>query len=77
MAKSKKNSMGMYKGSIMIKEDMSAPSLLPREAMDKYWPSPAEYNMKVGDIQDLFRGVQEQMNEDSRDFKKAYGPKKF
>lgn len=54
--------------SAMIKEDMSAPCLLPRNVIDKEWPKAAGYNM--GRMQDLFNGVQKQMSEDAADFKR-------
>lgn len=65
----------MAEASGMIREDRSAPCLLPREVIDKQWPSSADYNM--GYVDDLFNGVQKQMSEDRGDFGKAMGPKKY
>lgn len=59
----------------MIREDMSAPCLLPREVMDKEWPKSGSYNM--GMVDDLFSAVQKQKNEDSAELGKAMGPNKY
>jgi hypothetical protein len=59
----------------MIREDRSAPSNLPREVMDKYWPKAHNYN--AGYVDDLFRGVEKQMNEDYMDIKIETHPRKY
>lgn len=59
----------------MIKEDMSAPCLLPRSVIDEYWPKANNYHM--GYVEDLFYGSQKQMHEDYDDLGKAMGPKKY
>ena len=66
---------GMKQGSGMIKDDLSAPSNLPRELMDKEWPSYAP--LMHDEIPDLFMGVQKQMSRDHDDLKKAMNPKKY
>jgi hypothetical protein len=52
----------------MIREDMSAPCLLPRQVIDEYWPKAANYNM--GYVEDLFYGAEKQMHEDYQDLKR-------
>ncbi len=62
--------------SAMIKEDKSAPCLLPTNVIDKYWPKAASYDMgRIG--ADLFNGVQKQMSRDYSDLKKAAKPGKY
>jgi len=65
----------MARNGDMIREDRSAPCNLPREVMDKYWPKTNNYN--AGYVDDLFRGVEKQMDEDFMDLKKATGPGKY
>lgn len=65
----------MARDGAMIKEDMSAPALLPRNVIDQYWPKAANYNM--GYVDDLFYGAQKQMHEDYDDFGREMGPKKY
>jgi len=65
----------MARDGAMIKEDMSAPCLLPRNVIDEYWPKAANYNM--GYVEDLFYGAEKQMHEDYNDLSKAIGPKKY
>ena len=69
------SSKAMKQASGMIREDMSAPCLLPREVIDKNFPS-AGYGLKGG-YHDLFGGVQAQMHKDESDLKKAFSPKKW
>lgn len=60
---------GMKKyGGGMIHDDMSAPDLLPRHVIDQYWSKAPEYNR--GYVEDLYKGVQNQMHEDERDMRK-------
>lgn len=63
-----------HKGA-MINDDMSAPALLPQHVIEKYYPAGHMYGMHM--VDDLFDGVQKQMHEDARDFKKAFSPKKY
>lgn len=65
----------MARDGAMIKEDMSAPCLLPRGVIDEYWPRANNYHM--GYVEDLFYGAQKQMHEDYDDLGKAMGPKKY
>ena len=60
---------------IEFHEDMSQMSNLPREVMHKYWPKSPFNNM--GEIDDLFEGVNRQMNEDHGEFNKIFKPKKY
>jgi|GEM_PF-2061992 len=59
----------------MIREDMSAPALLPQRVIDEYWPRAANYHM--GYVDDLFYGAQKQMHEDYADFGREMEPKKY
>jgi hypothetical protein len=61
----------------MIREDRSAPCLLPRNVIDRDWPR-SEVYMKTG-AADLFMGVKKQMSEDGADMRKAManGPHKY
>ncbi|CAB4184439.1 hypothetical protein UFOVP1478_19 [uncultured Caudovirales phage] len=65
----------MKQAGSMIKEDMSAPCLLPREVIDREFPS-AGYGLQNG-YHDLFGGVQAQLHKDESDLKKAFSPKKW
>lgn len=65
----------MARDGAMIKEDMSAPCLLPRNIIDEYWPRANNYHM--GYVEDLFYGAQKQMHEDHDDLGKAMGSKKY
>src|SRR4249920_2262623 len=56
----------MARDGAMIREDMSAPALLPRNVIDEYWPRAANYHM--GYVDDLFYGAQKQIHEDYEDF---------
>ena len=64
----------MREGGRMIREDASAPCHLPREVMDKDWPSSDGY--LGGHIKDLFDAVNSQMKEDGGDLRK-HTPKKY
>jgi hypothetical protein len=65
----------MARDGAMIREDMSAPALLPRNVIDEYWPRAANYHM--GYVDDLFYGAQKQMHEDYADFGREMEPKKY
>ena len=65
----------MHHDAGMINDDMSAPALLPRHVIEKYWAEPAYSSM--GMVDDLYSGVQRQMKEDSEDMRKIYSPKKY
>lgn len=65
----------MARDGAMIKEDMSAPCLLPRGVIDEYWPKANNYHM--GYVEDLFYGAQKQMHEDYDDLGRSMGPKKY
>jgi hypothetical protein len=58
----------MARDGAMIREDMSAPALLPQRVIDEYWPKAANYNM--GYVDDLFYGAQKQMHEDYDDLRR-------
>lgn len=70
-------SKNMNRDAGMIREDRSAPCLLPRQVIDKDWPRTEVY-MKEG-AADLFMGVQKQMSQDKSDMNKAsaQGPHKY
>ena len=65
----------MARDGAMIKEDMSAPALLPRRVIEEYWPQAHNYNM--GYVDDLFYGAQKQMHEDYNDLGREMKPKKY
>jgi len=65
----------MARDGAMIREDMAAPCLLPRNVIDEYWPRAANYHM--GYVDDLFYGAQKQMHEDYADFGREMEPKKY
>jgi len=65
----------MARDGAMIKEDMSAPCLLPRDVIDSYWPKAGNYS--AGYVDDLFYGAQKQMHEDKEDFKRAGNTGKY
>lgn len=58
----------------MINEDMSAPALLPRNVIDKYWEETPSYMQHIE--LDLFRGVEKQMKKDRSDFSREFFPHK-
>ena len=63
-------------GSNMIKDDMSAPALLPQHVIEKYWPVAHSYHTGMIDA-DLFDGAQKQLAKDGADMKKAFKPGKY
>lgn len=65
----------MSRDGHMISEDHGAPSLLPRQVIDRDWPRAANYYM--GYVDTLFSGVQNQLHEDTRDFGREFKPKKY
>ncbi|HEY5268696.1 MAG TPA: hypothetical protein VII94_06290 [Candidatus Saccharimonadales bacterium] len=65
----------MARDGSMIREDFSAPALLPRGVIDEYWPKANNYHM--GYVEDLFYGVQKQMHEDYDDLGREMKPKKY
>jgi hypothetical protein len=65
----------MARDGAMIKEDMSAPALLPRNVIDEYWPKAVNYDM--GYVDDLFYGAQKQMHEDYDDLRREMKPGKY
>ena len=65
----------MKRSAGMIKEDASAPCMLPRQVIDEYWPKSARY--EHGYMDDLFMGVQKQMSEDYNDLKREMKPGKY
>lgn len=65
----------MARDGAMIREDRSAPALLPRNVIDEYWPRAANYNM--GYVDDLFYGAQKQMHEDYEDLHFEMRPGKY
>jgi hypothetical protein len=65
----------MARDGAMLKEDMSAPALMPRGIIDEYWPKAHNYHM--GYVDDLFYGAQKQMHEDYADLGKEMDPKKY
>ena len=65
----------MERDGAMIKEDMSAPALLPQHVIEKYWPN--AYNDHMGYVDDLFYGAQKQMHEDYKDLGREMKPKKY
>ena len=62
----------MARDGAMIREDMAAPALLPRNVIDEYWPRAANYH-----VDDLFYGAQKQMHEDYEDFGREMKPGKY
>lgn len=65
----------MARDGAMIREDRSAPCMLPRNVIDEYWPRAANYN--AGYVDDLFYGAQKQMHEDYEDLKMETRPGKY
>lgn len=59
----------------MIKEDMSAPCLLPRNVIDREFPKANNYAM--GFVEDLYYGAEKQMHEDYADLKRELDPAKY
>jgi hypothetical protein len=71
--KHKQHLMG---GVGMIADDWAAPALLPRNVIDRNWPS-NHVDYMGGHIDDLFTGVQEQLGEDAADLRREMEPKKY
>ena len=65
----------MKKMGGMISEDHSATALLPTHVMQKEYGK-REYPMK-GYMDDLYKGVTRQLDEDARDMKKLTKPSKY
>lgn len=65
----------MARDGAMIREDMSAPALLPQRVIEQYWPRAHNYNM--GYVDDLFYGAQKQMHEDYDDLGREMRPGKY
>ena len=65
----------MARDGAMIREDMAAPALLPRNVLDEYCPRAANYHL--GYVDDLFYGAQKQMHEDYEDFGREMKPGKY
>jgi hypothetical protein len=65
----------MARDGAMIREDMSAPALLPRRVIEEYWPRAHNYSM--GYVDDLFYGAQKQMHEDYDDLAREIEPGKY
>jgi hypothetical protein len=65
----------MARDGAMIREDFSAPALLPRQVIDEYWARAPRYDM--GYVDDLFYGAQKQMHEDYADLKREEKPGKY
>lgn len=65
----------MARDGAMIREDMSAPALLPQRIIDEYWPKAVNYDM--GYVDDLFYGAQKQMHEDYDDLRREMRPGKY
>ena len=65
----------MARDGAMLREDMSAPALMPRQVIDEYWPKAP--NGHMGYVDDLFYGVQRQMGKDNEDFGRIMDPKKY
>jgi hypothetical protein len=65
----------MARDGAMIREDMSAPALLPRHVIDEYWARAPRYDM--GYVDDLFYGAQKQMHEDYDDLRREEKPGKY
>lgn len=60
----------------MIHDDMSAPCNLPTHVIDKYW-APKVYSLSGKVPSDLYRGVEKQLHEDAKDFRREFEPKKY
>lgn len=65
----------MERDGAMIREDMSAPALLPQRIIERYWPSAVNYDM--GYVDDLFYGAQKQMHEDYDGLRREMKPGKY
>jgi hypothetical protein len=59
----------------MIGDDRNAPANLPQRVIDEYWPKSTYNNM--GYVDDLFYGVNKQLNRDNDDFGRVMSPKKY
>jgi len=59
----------------MIHDDWGAPALLPQRVIDRDWPKAGNY-MNYGE-EDLFIGVQKQLNEDGQDMRREFKPGKY
>lgn len=65
----------MQRDRAMIHEDRRAPSLLPQQVIERYWPTGGYH---VGGVpNDLFNGVQIQLDEDGTDMRRELGPRKY
>jgi hypothetical protein len=65
------NDRGRASGNYgMLHEDPSAPALLPRNVMQKYYGNP-HYSAPES-APDLYMGVERMLEADNRDFKKAF-----
>jgi hypothetical protein len=65
----------MNRDGAMLREDYSAPALLPQEVVNRVFPSGQSY---MGDrVADLFMGVQKQLKADSADLRRATKPAKY
>lgn len=64
----------MRRDGAMIHEDRSAPCLLPRNVIDREWPSHRGYMPKAP--MDLFDGANAQLHEDERDVRRELRPTK-
>ena len=65
----------MNRDSGMIREDWSAPCLLPKQVIDRDWARNSNY-MNYSE-EDLYMGVQKQLREDRDGFEKAFKPGKY
>lgn len=66
--------VGRHKGA-MINDDPSAPCMLPTHVMDKYYPT--GYDSAMHMVDDLYDGVEKQLHEDGRDFRREMRAKKY
>jgi hypothetical protein len=66
----------MAEDSHLIGDDRSAPCNLPRNVIDKNFPDGHIYGHNYVPS-DLFNGVQAQLKEDGRDYKREAKPKKY
>lgn len=60
----------------MIHSDPYERSNLPQQVMQKEWPR-AYNHLQDYYVEDLFLGVNKQLNEDGEGMKKAFGPRKY
>jgi hypothetical protein len=66
----------MKKAGGMINDDRSAQANLPRNVIQKNFGMPG-YGMPREYIDDLYKGVEKQMQEDTMGFKKVFKPSKY